>query len=156
VIDGIVVLCLYLPNGNPTPGPKFDYKLRWSERLHAYADERRLQRHADRAQGLQAGAVAGRVDPSGGQTYICYMNQGWAEAIRFLHPDERIAFWKYFRNSLARDAGLRIDHFLLGPTLRDRLTEPGVDAGPIIELRFVITRKRTGDESHGPSFTIDA
>ena len=89
-IDGTVVGCLYLPNGNPAPGHKFDYKLRWFERLHAYADE-----------------------------LLELVAQGWTDAIRFLHPDERIyTFWKYFRNSFARDAGLRIDHFLLSPPWR--------------------------------------
>jgi exodeoxyribonuclease III len=122
-IDGIVVGCLYLPNGNPAPGPKFDYKLRWFERLHAYVNEL-LELEVPVAQWLDDALFRPEVRAA----YADFVDQGWTDAIRFLHPDERIyTFWKYFRNSFARDAGLRIDHFLLSPSLRERPTASGVD-----------------------------
>jgi exodeoxyribonuclease-3 len=140
-IEGIVVGCLYLPNGNPAPGPKFDYKLLWFERL------------ARHAKGLLASGVpavlAGdynvmptEIDvyaperwiddalfrPEVREAYRLLIGQGWTDALRELHPGERIyTFWKYFRNAFARDAGLRIDHFLLSPALAARLVAAGVD-----------------------------
>lgn len=139
--DGIVVGCLYLPNGNPAPGPKFNYKLRWFERLHAYADEL-LELDVPVALVGDFNVMPSEFDvykperwlddalfrPEVRAAYADLVAQGWTDAIRHLHPDERIyTFWKYFRNSFARDAGLRIDHFLLSPSLRDRLTSCGVD-----------------------------
>ena len=92
---------------------------------------RRLQRHADRARRLQAGALARRrpVPPGGARRRIARLvDQGWTDALRTLHPDERIyTFWDYFRNAFARDAGLRIDHLLLSPTIAPRLKAAGVD-----------------------------
>jgi exodeoxyribonuclease-3 len=140
-VDGIVVGCLYLPNGNPAPGPKFDYKLRWFERLHAYADEL-LELEVPVALVGDFNVMPTELDvykperwlddalfrPEVRAAYADLAAQGWTDAIRHLHPHERIyTFWKYFRNSFARNAGLRIDHFLLSPSLRDRLTTCGVD-----------------------------
>ncbi len=140
-VDGIVVGCLYLPNGNPAPGPKFDYKLRWFERLHAYADEL-LELEVPVALVGDFNVMPTELDvykperwlddalfrPEVRAAFADLAAQGWTDAIRHLHPHERIyTFWKYFRNSFARDAGLRIDHFLLSPSLRDRLTTCGVD-----------------------------
>lgn len=140
-IDGIVVGCLYLPNGNPAPGAKFDYKLRWFERLHAYADEL-MELEVPVALVGDFNVMPTELDvykperwlddalfrPEVRAAYADLVAQGWTDAIRHLHPDERIyTFWKYFRNSFARDAGLRIDHFLLSPSLRDRLTSCRVD-----------------------------
>ena len=105
VVDGIVIGGLYLPNGNPYPGPKFDYKLRWIKRLHDYAAEL-LDLEVP---VVLAGGRAGRM-------------------LRQLHPDERIyTFWDYFRNAYGRDAGLRLDHFLLSPDLAGRLVKGEVD-----------------------------
>jgi exodeoxyribonuclease-3 len=140
-IGGVLVGCLYLPNGNPAPGPKFDYKLRWFERLTGYAQSL-----------LDSGAPAvlagdfnvmptdldvyapGRwVDdalyrPEVREAYRRLVAQGWTDALRALHPDERIyTFWKYFRNAFARDAGLRIDHLLPSPSLAGRLVAAGVE-----------------------------
>jgi exodeoxyribonuclease-3 len=140
-VKGLVVGCLYLPNGNPAPGPKFDYKLAWFERLHAHA-----------AELLRSGApvvLAGdynvmptdldvyaperwREDalfrPEVRDAYATLLAQGWTDALRTLHPGERIyTFWDYFRNAFGRDAGLRIDHLLLSPELAPRLLAAGVD-----------------------------
>jgi exodeoxyribonuclease-3 len=140
-VDGLLVGCLYLPNGNPAPGPKFDYKLRWFERLTAHA-----------AGLLDTGApvvLAGDYNvmptdldvykperwlddalfrPEVRDAYHRLVTQGWTDAVRALHPGERIyTFWDYFRNAWARDAGLRIDHLLLSPPLARRLITAGVD-----------------------------
>ncbi len=140
-IDGILIGCLYLPNGNPAPGPKFDFKLQWFERLTAHA-----------AELIDSGSpvvLAGdyNVMPTDLDVYkperwlndalfrpevrLAFENlvaQGWTDALRKLHPGVRIyTFWDYFRNAYGRDAGLRIDHFLLSPALKSKLLAAGVD-----------------------------
>jgi exodeoxyribonuclease-3 len=140
-VGGILIGCLYLPNGNPAPGPKFDYKLRWFKRLHAYAGELLKA-------GLPAALVGDfNVMPTDldvyaperwrddalfrsevREAYQRLVSQGWTDALRTLHPDERIyTFWKHFRNAFARDAGLRIDHVLFSPAIADRLVAADVD-----------------------------
>lgn len=141
VVDGVVIGGLYLPNGNPAPGPKFDYKLGWMRRFAAHA-----------AQLLDSGApvvLAGDYNvipterdvykperwvddalfrPEVRKTFHDLLAQGWTDALRTLHPDTRIfTFWDYFRNAYGRDAGLRIDHLLLSPALAPRLRAAGVD-----------------------------
>jgi exodeoxyribonuclease III len=140
-VDGVVIGCLYLPNGNPAPGPKFDYKLRWLSRLLAHAAEL----IAAEAPVILAGDY--NVIPTERDVYkperwvddalfrtevraafAQLTAQGWTDAIRVTHPDATIyTFWDYFRNAYARDAGLRIDHLLLNPTLAKRLLRAGVD-----------------------------
>jgi exodeoxyribonuclease-3 len=140
-VDGTIVGCLYLPNGNPAPGPKFDYKLRWLERLTRHAAE--LMTSA--APAVLAGDynvipterdvykperwvddALFRIEVR--EAYARLLQQGWTDAIRMLHPDETIyTFWDYFRNAYQRDAGLRIDHLLLNPALAPRLQQAGVD-----------------------------
>jgi len=140
-VQGVLVACLYAPNGNPAPGPKFDYKLAWLERLNAHA-----------ADLLKAGApavLAGDFNviptehdvykperwlddalfrPESRAAFRALLDQGWTDAIRTLHPADRIfTFWDYFRNAYARDAGLRIDHLLVSPVLAPRLTRAAVD-----------------------------
>lgn len=143
-VNGIIVGCLYLPNGNPRPGPKFDYKLEWLARLLAHA--RGLLNT-----GLPVALVGDfnvmptdldvyaperwRDDalfaPEVREAYADLVAQGWTDALRKLHPDERIyTFWKYWRNAFARDAGLRIDHLLLSPDLAARLKTAGVNRNP--------------------------
>lgn len=140
-VGDIVVGCLYLPNGNPAPGPRFDYKLRWLDRL---------QRHAAELIGEGSRAVlAGDFNviptdldvykperwrddalfrPETRAAYEALLRQGWTDALRQLHPGERVyTFWEYWRNAFARDAGLRIDHLLLSPALAPRLRAAGVD-----------------------------
>ncbi len=141
VVKGVRVGCLYLPNGNPAPGPKFDYKLNWFKRL---------QDHAKALLELKIPVVlAGdyNVMPAEKDVYKPerwvedalfrpevrtafkeLTDQGWTDAIRKLYPEETIyTFWDYFRNAYGRNAGLRIDHFLLNPQLEKRLVSAGVD-----------------------------
>ncbi|MDB5445187.1 MAG: exodeoxyribonuclease [Phenylobacterium sp.] len=140
-VNGVLVGCLYLPNGNPAPGPKFDYKVRWFARLKAYAAE--LLGHGVPA--VLAGdynVMPTELDvykperwvedalfrPEVRQAYAGLIAQGWTDALRTRHPGERIyTFWDYFRNAYARDAGLRIDHLLLSPELAPKLTAAEVD-----------------------------
>lgn len=141
MIDGIVICCLYLPNGNPAPGPKFDYKLKWFERLSLRArkllefntpvilvgdfnvmptekDVYKPERWIDDA----------LFRPEVRQAFHELISQGWTDAMRELHPNETIyTFWDYFRQAYERNAGLRIDHFLLSPQLKHKLKAAGVD-----------------------------
>lgn len=140
-VGGLVVGCLYLPNGNPAPGSKFDYKLRWFERLISYASELIALEIPIVLAGdfnvmptdLDVYKPERWIDdalfrPEVREAFHRLVAQGWTDAIRALHPDERIyTFWDYFRNAWGRDAGLRIDHFLLSPALADRLVTAGVD-----------------------------
>jgi exodeoxyribonuclease-3 len=139
-VAGIVVGCLYLPNGNPAPGPKFDYKLRWLNRLVAHAAELLLSG----APVVLAGDY--NVIPTEADVYkperwvddalfrievrdafAHLLNHGWVDSVRTLHPGAQIyTFWDYFRNAYGRDAGLRIDHLLLSPSIADRLVAAGV------------------------------
>jgi exodeoxyribonuclease III len=156
-IGGMVVGCLYLPNGNPAPGPKFDYKLRWFERLTSYA-KALLESGAPAVLAGDFNVMPTDLDvyaperwvddalfrPEVRDAYRRLVAQGWTDALRALHPAERIyTFWKYFRNAFARDAGLRIDHLLLSPSLADRLVGAGVD-------RDVRARERSSD--HAPAW----
>jgi len=140
-IDGMIVGCLYLPNGNPAPGPKFDYKLRWFDRLAEHAARLLATGEPVVLAGdynvmptdLDVYAPERWVDdalfrPEVRDAYRRLVGQGWTDTLRALHPGERIyTFWKYFRNAFARDAGLRIDHLLLSPPLAKRLVSAGVD-----------------------------
>jgi exodeoxyribonuclease-3 len=140
-IGGLLVGCIYLPNGNPQPGPKFAYKLAWFKRLRAHA--RKLLR-AD-VPVILAGDynVApteidiyptkswdndALIQPESRAAYATLVKQGWTDSLRTLHPDERIyTFWHYMRHRWERDAGLRLDHLLLSPNLSARLKAAGVD-----------------------------
>lgn len=140
-VNNITVGCLYLPNGNPAPGPKFDYKLQWFERLNKHAAEL----YASGKPVVLTGdynVMPTEVDvykperwvddalfrPETRAAFQKILAQGWTDAIRKLYPDEKIyTFWDYFRNAYGRDAGLRIDHFLLSPAVDKRLRAAGVD-----------------------------
>jgi len=140
-VNGITVGCLYLPNGNPAPGPKFAYKLRWFERLSAHAAELMSRRTPVVLAGdynvmptdLDVYAPERWVDdalfrPEVKAAFHRLTSQGWTDALRALHPGARIyTFWDYFRNAWPRNAGLRIDHILLNPAVADRLVAAGVD-----------------------------
>src|SRR6202795_467135 len=140
-VDGVVIGCLYLPNGNPAPGPKFDYKLRWLDRLMLHAAELLAGNTPVVLAGdynviptdLDVYAPERWVDdalfrPEVREAYRRLVAQGWVDAVRAMHPGKRVyTFWKYLRNAFERDAGLRIDHFLLNPSLAVRLTGAGVD-----------------------------
>ena len=141
VIDGLVIGCIYLPNGNPAPGPKFDYKLRWFDRLIEYANELMALKEPVILAGdynvipteLDARKPENWVKdalffPESRAAYQRLLAQGWTDALRALHPNEQIfTFWDYFRNAFGRDAGIRIDHLLLSPSIADDLAGAGVD-----------------------------
>lgn len=140
-VGGILIGCLYLPNGNPAPGPKFDYKLNWFKRFQEHAktlvdvkepvvltgdynvmpteiDVYKPERWVDDA----------LFRPETRAAFKKLVDQGWTDAIRTLYPTETIyTFWDYFRDAYSRNAGLRIDHFLLNPQLAKRLVAAGVD-----------------------------
>ena len=140
-IDGVLVGCLYLPNGNPQPGPKFDYKLAWLERLLAYAADLRAQSLPvvlagdynvvptdDDIYSLRSWAKNALVQPAPRALYARLLASGWTDAIREKHPGARMySFWDYFRDAWPRDAGMRLDHLLLSETLRERLKDAGID-----------------------------
>jgi exodeoxyribonuclease-3 len=141
-VNGVLVGCLYLPNGNPAPGEKFDYKLRWFERLSSHAKEL-LTTGAPVVLAGDFNVMPTELDvykperwmddalfrPEVRQAFADLAAQGWTDAIRKLHQDERIyTFWDYFRNAWGRNAGLRLDHLLLSPSIADRLVAAGVDA----------------------------
>lgn len=142
-VGGVLIACLYLPNGNPRPGPRFDYKLAWFERLIAHA-----QAYAELAQPvLLAGDYnvvptdeladiynprSWRKDallqPESREAYARLLEQGWTDAIATLHPGAPMyTFWDYFRQHWQRNAGLRIDHLLLNAAARKLLNAAGVD-----------------------------
>ena len=140
-VSGVLVGCLYAPNGNPQPGPKFDYKLAWLERLIAHGealkdadcpivlagdynviptelDVYKPERWADDA----------LFQPEPRALYAKLLESGWTDAIRRLHPGETIyTFWDYWRNAWARDAGIRIDHLLLNGQALRRLESADVE-----------------------------
>ncbi len=141
-VDGVIVACLYLPNGNPQPGPKFDYKLAWFERLIAHAAGLYGSGHPVVLAGdfnvvptdfdiynprsWQKDAL---LQPESRECYQRLLKQGWTDSIRHLHPDEAVfTFWDYFRKHWERNAGLRIDHLLLNGPLAPCLVEAGVDS----------------------------
>ena len=141
VIGGIVFAGLYLPNGNPAPGPKFDYKLRWMERLQHRADEL-LQIDSPVILLGDFNVIPTEIDaykpehwirdalyfPETRAAYQRLLDSGWNDVIRTLHPEERIyTFWEYFRNSFARNAGIRIDHFLANDAAMKMVGNCGVD-----------------------------
>jgi len=140
-INGIRIGCLYLPNGNPAPGPKFDYKLNWFERFTKHAADL-LKEDIPVVLTGDYNVMPTELDvykperwvddalfrPETRAAFKRLVDQGWTDAIRKLYPDQKIyTFWDYFRNAYGRDAGLRIDHFLLSPHLEERLVAGGVD-----------------------------
>jgi exodeoxyribonuclease-3 len=140
-IGELTIACIYLPNGNPYPGPKFDYKLRWLERLIAYASALA----ATGAPAVLAGdfnVMPTELDvykperfvddalfrPEVRDAFQRLTGQGWTDALRTLHPEARIyTFWDYFRSAWPRNAGMRIDHFLLSAAVAPRLVAAEVD-----------------------------
>ncbi len=156
-IHGVLVAGLYLPNGNPQPGPKFDYKLKWMDRLRRHAqalvdlphpvaligdfnviptDEDIYDPKSWRKDAL--------LQPEVRERYRQLLAQGWTDALRHTHGDQRIyTFWDYFRQHAERDRGLRIDHLLLNPVLARRLVDAGVD-------RWVRLQDKASD--HAPTW----
>jgi len=156
-VNRIRIASLYLPNGNPQPGPKFDYKLQWFERFIRHA--------ATLCDSTEPVILAGDYnvvptdfdiyDPRSWrkdallqpETRDCYQRllaQGWTDAIRALFPEQRVfTFWDYFRQHWEKNSGLRIDHLLLNPALKGKLQEAGVD-------RWV--RGQPGASDHAPTW----
>ena len=140
-IGGIVVASLYLPNGNPQPGPKFDYKLAWFERFINHAASLLVEKRPVVLAGdynvvptdfdiydTRSWLDDALLQPESRAAWARLLEQGWTDALRARHPDERIyTFWDYLRNRWPRNAGLRIDHLLLSPDLAPRLVDAGVD-----------------------------
>lgn len=158
-VNGVIVASLYLPNGNPQPGPKFDYKLKWFKRL---------QRHALKfvKQDLPV-VLAGDynvaptaldiyptrswdhdalIQPQSREAFKALVSQGWTDVIRELYPTRPMfTFWDYKRNRWPRDAGLRLDHLLLSPALAPRLLKAGVDRK---------VRGEDGASDHAPAWIV--
>jgi exodeoxyribonuclease III len=158
-VDGVLIGCLYLPNGNPQPGPKFAYKLAWFERLIAHAAEL----HATGLPVVLAGdynvvptdqdiypskswTKDALLQPESRAAFRRLVEQGWTDAIRTCHPTGPLyTFWDYKRDRWARDAGLRIDHLLLGPVVAKWLVSAGVDRD---------VRGAAGASDHAPTWVV--
>ncbi len=158
-VRGVVVTSLYLPNGNPQPGPKFDYKLAWFKRLSTHARgllkqdvpvvlagdynvaPTQLDIYSTRSWDKDA-----LIQPKSRAAFKALVDQGWCDAIRTLHPDDPMfTFWDYKRNRWPRDAGLRLDHLLLSPALAPRLAKAGVDRD---------IRGEDGASDHAPAWVV--
>lgn len=140
-VDGLVIASIYLPNGNPQPGPKFDYKLRWLDRLAArgrellaeekpvvLAGDYNVIANDDDTFSVRAMANDALMQPESREGYRRLLAQGWTDALRTRFPKGGVwTFWDYQAGAWQRDAGFRIDHLLLSPIAADRLADAGVD-----------------------------
>jgi exodeoxyribonuclease-3 len=158
-IGGIVVTSLYLPNGNPQPGPKFDYKLEWFRRLRSHAakflkadipvvlaGDYNVAPTEQDIYPTKSWNKDALIQPKSRAAFKSLVAQGWCDAIRTLHPAEPMyTFWDYKRNRWPRDAGLRLDHLLLSPALAKRLTKAGVDRK---------IRAEEGASDHAPAWVV--
>lgn len=140
-VNGVLIASIYLPNGNPQPGPKFDYKLAWFERLSAHAanllatgapvvlagDYNVVPTAQDiyPTRSLDQNAL---IQPASRAAFAQLRSQGWTDALRQLYPDGRLwTFWDYERGRWPADKGMRLDHLLLSPVISSRLSGGGVD-----------------------------
>ena len=158
-VRGIIVTSIYLPNGNPQPGPKFDYKLEWFRRLKSHAAKfvkqdipvvlagdynvapTELDIYTTRSWDKDA-----LIQPKSRAAFKSLVAQGWCDAIRQSYPEKPIyTFWDYKRNRWQRDAGLRLDHLLLSPALAPRLVKAGVDRK---------VRGEEGASDHAPAWIV--
>jgi exodeoxyribonuclease-3 len=160
-VNGVLITSLYLPNGNPQPGPKFNYKLAWFERLIAHAAKLRAAavpvvlagdynvvptvRDIYQTRSLDDNAL---IQPESRQAFARMLTQGWTDALRRLKPDGPLwTFWDYKRERWPADKGMRLDHLLLSPELSERLVDGGVD-------RWVRGEENASD--HAPAWiTLD-
>ena len=158
-VGGVLIACIYLPNGNPQPGPRFDYKLAWFERLIAYAAEL----YATGVPAVLAGdynvvptdqdiyptkswANDALLQPASRAAFRRLLDQGWTDAVRTLHPSEPMyTFWDYKWQRWQRNAGLRLDHLLLSAPLVARLAAAGVDRD---------VRGQAGASDHAPAWIV--
>ncbi|MGA7806867.1 exodeoxyribonuclease III [Bradyrhizobium sp.] len=158
-VSGIVIACLYLPNGNPQPGPKFDYKLDWFKRLRTHAakflkqdlpvvlaGDYNVAPTAADIYPTRSWDKDALIQPKSRAAFTSLLEQGWTDAIRTLHPEKPMfTFWDYKRNRWPRDAGLRLDHLLLSPALAHRLIKAGVDRK---------LRGEDGASDHAPAWIV--
>jgi exodeoxyribonuclease-3 len=158
-VNGVLITSIYLPNGNPQPGPKFDYKLAWFERLIKHATELLTTgapvvlagdynvvptvQDIYPTRSLDKNAL---IQPQSREAYARLIAQGWTDALRKLQPEGSLwTFWDYERNRWALDKGMRLDHFLLSPTVSDGLVQGGVD-------RWVRGEENASD--HAPAWIV--
>jgi exodeoxyribonuclease-3 len=158
-VRGIIVTSIYLPNGNPQPGPKFDYKLEWFRRLKSHAAKFIKQDIPVVLAGdynvaptefdiypTRSWDKDALIQPKSRAAFKSLVAQGWTDAIRERHPSKPMfTFWDYKRNRWPRDAGLRLDHLLLSPVLAPRLIKAGVDAKE---------RAEEGASDHAPAWIV--
>ncbi|GGE79207.1 exodeoxyribonuclease III [Sphingomonas prati] len=158
-VNGVIVASIYLPNGNPQPGPKFDYKLAWFDRLIDHAASLLATEHPvvlagdynviptsthDDTFSVRAMASDALLQPESQAAFRRLRFQGWTDAIRARHPNGPVyTFWDYQAGAWARDAGFRIDHLLLSPMAADRLVDAGVDKA---------TRGKEKASDHAPTW----
>ncbi len=140
-IDGVIIASIYLPNGNPQPGPKFEYKLRWIERLSArarlllgeekpvvLAGDYNVIANDDDTYSVRAMQDDALMQPESREGFRRLVAQGWTDALRTRFPSGGVwTFWDYQAGAWQRDAGFRIDHLLLSPVAADLLADAGVD-----------------------------
>jgi exodeoxyribonuclease III len=161
MVDGVIVGAIYLPNGNPQPGPKFDYKLAWMATLARHAETLLATEQPvvlagdynviptdskDDVFSARAMASDALSQPESRAHLRALLNQGWTDAIRQIHPRGPVyTFWDYQAGAWARDAGFRIDHLLLSPAAADRLRDAGVDKE---------ARGREKASDHAPTWVV--
>lgn len=158
-VQGVLITSIYLPNGNPQPGPKFDYKLTWFERLINHAAELMsagvpvvlagdynvvpTPQDIYPTRSLDDNAL---IQPESREAFARLLGQGWTDALRMLHPKGPLwTFWDYKFERWPKDKGMRLDHFLLSPPLREKLVDGGVD-------RWV--RGETNASDHAPAWIV--
>jgi len=158
-VRGIIIACLYAPNGNPQPGPKFDYKLAWLKRLRTHASKFLKQdlpvvlagdyNVAPTEHDIYPTRSWDRdalIQPKSRAAFASLLAQGWLDALRTLHPEQPMyTFWDYKKNRWQRGAGLRLDHLLLSPLLASRLAKAGVDSK---------VRGEQGASDHAPAWIV--
>lgn len=154
-VQGVLVTSIYLPNGNPQPGPKFTYKLVWFERLISHAAELMAAgipvvlagdynvvpsaQDIYPTRSLDKNAL---IQPESREAFARLLAQGWTDALRKLYPSGPLwTFWDYLHDRWQKDKGMRLDHVLLSPSISERLTNGGVD-------RWV--RGETNASDHAP------
>ena len=161
-VGGYVIASIYLPNGNPIGTEKFDYKLRWLERLRVHAAELLAAEQPTILAGdfnvvpedrdvfsIKAAADDALVQPETRAAWRQLIHQGWTDALRAFHPDDDrlYTFWDYTAGCWQRDAGYRIDHLLCSPEAADRVTAAGVD-------RWARGEEKASD--HAPTWVVVA
>jgi exodeoxyribonuclease III len=161
-VNGVLIACIYLPNGNPQPGPKFNYKLAWFERLISHAGELIASdlpvilagdfNVVPTAQDIYPTRCLDKnalIQPESRQAFARLLAEGWTDALRKLQPQGPLwTFWDYKRERWPADKGMRLDHFLLSPHLSEKLLAGGVD-------RWV--RGEVNASDHAPAWiTLDA